>query len=49
MGQREYVNGVRDEKHNKLFPLKCGVLLKTQFDLIQIYSDFSENVRFFLE
>jgi hypothetical protein len=25
------------------------VLLKTQFDLIQIYSDFSENVRFFLE
>ena len=46
MRQREYVNGI---KKNKRFPLKFGVLLMTQFDLIQIHSDFPENLRFSLE
>jgi hypothetical protein len=49
MGQRAYANGIRDEKQNIRFPLKFGVLLMTQFDLIQIHSDFPENLRFFSE
>jgi len=37
---------MRDEKQNKPFLLKFGLLRIIQIDLIKIHSDFPENLRF---